>query len=465
MIIEDIKMLHRCITRFFLLGMFFNIISYSTVNNWDWWSCINTDSVKTPENFLWGTALSEYQNSGAACCVNSNWSEWEQYLKEKSGKACDFWYRYPEDIELIKNLGINSLRFSVEWCKVEPEEGKFSQDALDHYADLCDKLVQAGITPMITLHHFVHPKWFDDKGGFEQEKNIIYFERFCAVVFKYLGSKVKLWCTINEPTIYVFQGYLRGVFPPGKTMNMPLALRVLKNLLQAHTQTYHKLKAMPHGDTAQIGLVHQYLVFEPYTFWNPLERVPGLLFDYVLNTGVLKFLKTGTFGFNVPAFGTLFEYSAPQGKPLMDFIGLNYYSHPLMKGQLSLREPLISSHYSDEVMTDMPYRMCPIGFYKAIKHMQELNLPIYITENGIADVQDNHRETFLRQYIFAMHKAIDEGCDVRGYYYWSFMDNFEWDMGYAMKFGLYAVDYKTQERTLRPSAHYYKNIIAQSRIR
>jgi len=459
-------MSNRNIKKFLLLSIFVSIISYPTVNNWDWWPCIDTDSVHMPASFLWGTALSDYQNSGADCCVNSNWSKWEeeQYLEE-SGNACDFWHRYPEDVELLKDLGVSSLRFSVEWCKVEPEEGKFSQDALDHYADLCDKLIEAGIVPMITLHHFVHPTWFDEKGGFEQEKNIICFERFCEAVFKHLGSKVKLWCTINEPNIYVFQGYLRGVFPPGKTGNMWLALRVLKNLLQAHTQVYHKLKAMPHGDTAQIGLVHQYLVFEPYTSWNPLERVPGLLFNYVLNTGILKFLKTGTFSLNVPLFGEFFSYSAPQGKPLMDFIGLNYYSHPLMKAQLSF-EPIISTHNPDryETMTDMPYRMCPVGFYKAIKHMQEFNLPIYITENGIADAIDSNRETFLRQYIFAMQKAIDEGCDVRGYYYWSFMDNFEWDMGYKMKFGLYAVDRKTQERTLRPSAHYYKNIIAQAKV-
>ncbi|MGB8367468.1 MAG: family 1 glycosylhydrolase [Candidatus Babeliales bacterium] len=448
----------------FLLNAFVSIVSQSAVTDWDWWSCINTDAVEIPAHFLWGTAISEYQNSGADCCTNTNWSKWEDEKKiEKSGKACDFWNRYPEDIELIKNLGVNSFRFSVEWCKIEPEEGKFNKAALDHYVDLCDKLIEAGITPMITLHHFVNPSWFDEKGGFEEEKNLYYFERFCIKVFEHLSGKVNLWCTINEPTIYVFQGYLRGVFPPGKLMNMPLALRVLKNLLQVHTHVYHSLKSMPHGDTAQIGLVHQYLVFEPYTSWNPLERVPGLLFNYVLNTGVLKFLKTGTFNIKIPGLGEFFSYTAPKDKPLMDFIGLNYYSHPLMKGQLSFRDPLITTNYANEVMTDMPYRMCPVGFYKAIKHMSEFNVPIYITENGIADAQDKNRETFLRQYIFAMQKAIDEGCDVRGYYYWSLMDNYEWDMGYSMKFGLYAVDHDTQERALRTSAHYYKNIIAQSK--
>ncbi len=419
------------------------------------------ERIETPHDFLWGVALSEYQNSGAACCSDSNWSNWEKFLAEKSGNACDFWHNYADDITLMKQLGINSLRFSVEWCVIEPKEGKFSKAALNHYKEVCNALINAGITPMITLHHFVHPQWFEEKGGFEKRKNIKYFERFCVVVFKHLGDCVSLWCTINEPTIYAFQGYIRGVFPPGKTGRFPSAFRVLCNMLEAHTRVYHSLKALPHGDKAQVGFVHQYLVFQPYTSWNPLERIPGLLFNNLLNKSVLHFLKTGAFKVGIPILGSI-TYQAPPEKPIMDFIGLNYYSRALIKAQLSLTEPLIATHYPDEVMTDMPYAMYSQGLYKAIKDINQLKLPIYITENGIADANDDRRETFLREYLSAMGKAIAEGCDVRGYYYWLLMDNYEWDMGYSMKFGLYAVNRKTQERFLRPSAHYYKTIIKQT---
>jgi len=437
------------------------------------WSSVETETIDVPDNFLWGIAWSEYQNSGAGHCSKSNWALWEQTSakdglphivdNQQSGYACDHWNRYQTDVELMKDLGVNAARFSIEWSNIEPEEGVFDEAAFAHYEDLLDQLSAAGITPMITLHHFTDPLWFTHKGGFEKEENVHYFVRFSQKVFERLGSKVNLWCTINEPTIYMFMGYVLGKFPPGKT-NPVLAMRVMKHLLQAHTQTYAALKAMPYGDTAQIGIVHQYLVFEPYRSWNVLERLPGIYFNYILNTAVLGFFKTGTFT-AVPLVPDLYSltYHAPKDQKLMDFIGLNYYSRVLIKSQFSLSDPMISSHYPDETMTDMPWAIYPDGLYKAIKEVASLGVPLYITENGIADGKDDRRELFLRRYLYSLSQAIKDGFDVRGYFYWSLMDNFEWDQGYGKDFGLYAVDRDTQERTLRESSKYYQKIIQHTK--
>lgn len=414
--------------------------------------------IQVPQEFIWGSALSEYQVSGASCCVNSNWSQWEGCLKEKSGDACQFWNRYKNDIKYMKELGIKSLRFSIEWCKIEPQEGIIDHQAIEHYKDLIQTLLDNGIQPMVTLHHFVHPQWFEAKGGFEKVENLRYFEDFCALVFEQFSDKVTFWCTINEPTVFAFQGYVRGVFPPGKK-NLYTAMKVLRNMMQVHTQIYHRLKAMPGGEKVQIGLVHQYLMFEPYSPSNLLEKIPGWLFNRLNNTAVVEFLKTGEFvGSNLPA--VKINYSAPKDKPFFDFIGLNYYSVAVLKAQASLKEPLVPTCKPGQIMTDMPYGTYPEGFYNALMDLSSIGKPIYVTENGIADAKDDRREDFIRTYLKALEQAIADGADVRGYYYWSLMDNYEWDLGYGMKFGLYAVDVQTQERTLRQGAKYYQSVIA-----
>ncbi len=446
-------------------------------DRWDW-KAINTKDITFGKHFLWGAAICEYQNSGAFHCDKNNWAHWENTTfangkphtvnGQKSGPSCNHWDLYRKDIELMKQLGLNSFRFSVEWSKIEPQEGTFDEPAIQHYVDFCNALLEAEIKPLITLHHFTHPQWFEDKGAFEHEENITYFVRFAKRVFEALGSKVHLWCTLNEPTIYAFQGYVRGVFPPGKKsfaelFPNQLAVHVLRNLMIAHTQVYKTLKAMPHGDRAQIGLVHQYLRFMPYTSWHLLEKLPGFALNHFLNDVVLNFCSTGTFKYNfyVPCIANIHaEYQAPEG-PLLDFIGLNYYSRVLVHFKWLILP--MSSCYPHEIMTDMPYAMYAQGLYEAIKDVARLRVPIYITENGIADEKDTKRKQFLKQYIYALSTAIRDGYDVRGFYYWSLTDNFEWDMGYTMRFGLYGVNFQTQERTLRKGSQYYAKVIRKAR--
>ncbi|MBA2307138.1 glycoside hydrolase family 1 protein [Candidatus Dependentiae bacterium] len=424
-----------------------------------------------PPSFLFGFATSEHQNSGG---TSSNWVSWENSTwpdgkphidrGEVSGEACDHWNRYAEDITAMKeDFGVNTFRFSLAWDRIEPEEGVFSAEALQHYHDEIDALLKAGITPMVTLHHFVHPQWFEDKGAFEHEENILNFVKFSIKVFEEFGHKVRLWCTINEPTIYMFSGYLpfHCNFPPGKgsLTSWPLAAKVLRNMCQAHTEVYRALKGMKHGDTAQIGLVHQYLKFEGYTGYNPLESMPGFLLNEIMNTAVLTFLKTGTFSYRTHLW--YWEtYTAPTG-PIGDFIGLNYYSRALIELKWTQLE-LTGSALPGEEMTDMPYAIYAQGLYDAIVEVSQLELPIYITENGIADketVNDVRRVRWFREYLKATSLALEDGYDVRGFFCWTLQDNFEWNCGYSMKFGLYHVDYTTQKRTLKAGSYIYADAV------
>lgn len=435
---------------------------------------VNSDELHFPKNFLFGFAIAAAQNDAED--PNSMWTRWQQTTwpdgtphiedGQRSGRACDHWNLYKEDIRIMKqDFNANTFRFSIAWSRVEPREGEFSREALQHYSQEVDALLAAGIVPMITLHHFDHPIWFEDKGAFEKEENIKYFVRFSQEVFRVLGSKVPLWCTINEPTIYMFQTYLpfNPKFPPGTGKKhskffpfpaFPLASKVLRNLLQAHAETYRALKAMPNGDRAQIGLVHQYLKFEAYRWWNPGDQFMPVVMNKLMVNAVIDFLQTGLYSDGIPLYYRE-EYRAPEGK-LSDFIGLNYYSRVLVD---VFRGDSVAAE--DEVMTDMPYALHPQGLYLAIKDISRLKLPIYVTENGTADNQENdyRRMKFFKEYLKMVSLAIEDGYDVRGYYCWTLCDNFEWDMGYKPQFGVYSVNRETQERKMKKGARVYARII------
>ncbi len=439
------------------------ILSSKPDLRWDW-DAINTSSLAFPAGFMMGTCTAEYQVSGSFQCPNTNWAEHE--LKktllggstiqnsDRSGKACEHWNRYKQDIALMKELGVTAYRFSVEWSRIEPREGIFDRSAIEHYHNVCDSLIEAGITPVITLHHFTNPLWFERKGAFEKEENIAYFVRYAKKVFNELGSKVPLWCTINEPGMYAFMGYIKGDFPPAEKMSFKKAGMVTKHLLQAHVRAYKALKALPNGQKAQIGLVHSLTQFEPYHEGVGPEHALCYYLNQYMHRAILQFLVTGKFQLNTITSSVTYE--DPNAPSMLDFIGLNYYSHVLVN-LLSL-PPQIPAYRPGDIPTDMPYGLYAEGLYQAIQEVAAIGVPIYITENGIADKTDDRRELYIKRYLYALSQAINDGYDVRGYFYWSLMDNFEWSFGYSMKFGLYEVNFKTQERTLRKGSGYFKEV-------
>ncbi|MCF7797916.1 MAG: glycoside hydrolase family 1 protein [Lentisphaeria bacterium] len=432
---------------------------------WDWeWT--DTTEVKFPENFLWGVATSAHQVEGD--CTNNNWWAWEHAKNSRgapriktgeiSGNACEHWTRYQKDIACVVELGCNAYRFSIEWSKIEPMENQFDQAALTHYKTLIRELRQQGIEPMVTLHHFTNPLWFEKLGAFEKKKNIHYFVRFAEKVFDELQDQVTYWCTINEPSVYATMGYFRGEFPPGKR-NIRKTGVVLRNLLEAHVQVYTALKKRPGGKEAKIGLVKNLTQFDPIHRNFLLDWIVARTLHKAFNTAVFQFLKTGRFRFSLPGLNLVRHYNGHAARS-NDFIGLNYYSHFNVK--FSIRRGFVFQLHKDDVATDMGYAMYPEGMYRALHELNGLGLPIIITENGIADKRDDRRFLFIRTYLYAVSRAIEEGVDVRGYFYWSLMDNFEWAEGYAMKFGLYAVNFETQERTLRTGSEAYRMSIREA---
>ena len=416
---------------------------------------------------MWGTATAAHQVEGNN--TNNNWYAWEHqkdsngksriHNNDKSGIAANHWNLYRDDISLMNDLGVGYYRFSVEWSKIEPENGIINEKALEHYRDVCIALIDSGLTPVITLHHFSHPIWFEELGAFEKEENIEYYIRFSELVFNKLSDIVPIWCTINEPAVYVTQGYFNGVFPPGKKDPL-LAGYVMRNLLNAHVQVYQRLKSLPNGENVQIGLVKNITQLDPLRRWHILDWYFSGILNDVFTNSTLNLFSKGEFDFYLPAMANI-SYKNYDAINSLDFIGLNYYSRWHVKGQLNLAEPFTFELRPQDIQTDMPYAIYPEGFYKAVKTIAKLNVPIIITENGIADDKDDRRSLFIKRYLYALFKTIEEGYDIRGYFYWSLMDNFEWAEGYMMKFGLYDVDFNTQKRTLRSGSQSFVDIVNQ----
>ncbi len=428
------------------------------------WSDVDFKTITFPRNFMWGTATAAHQVEGD--CIN-NWSEFEKKSRadgtpnikgnQISGIACDHWNRYSDDINLIRDIGVRYYRFSVEWSKIEPQMGAYNQDALNHYSDVIDKLIDKGITPVITLHHFTHPLWFDQLGAFEKEENIKYLIAFSKKVFSEYSEKVKYWCTINEPAVVATQGYFTGIFPPGK-QNIKLTCIVLKNLLEAHVQIYNEIKKMKNGLESQIGIVKNINHFDPWRRYHIFDWALALFSNYIFNKSSINFFKKGEFRVWIPGIAWV-HHKNKSACNANDYFGLNYYSHNHVKFHLFSKEFFELKFHSDDTMTDMPYTVYGEGIYRAIKEVSVLSLPIIITENGVADMHDEIRSDYINKYLYATMKSIQHGYNVIGYFYWSLMDNFEWAFGYDMKFGLYAVDFKNQKRELRRGSQAFVEIV------
>ncbi len=433
-------------------------------DKWDW-KQIDTSQTTFPKDFIWGTATAAHQIEGNN--ENTNWGEWEKdttHIKDKSNAkiAVDGWNRAKDDIKLMKDLGVNSYRFSLAWNKIEPENDKFDETSLRHYDDLINDLKANNIEPMITLHHFTHPQWFEQLGAFEREENIKHFVEFSKLVFARYHDRVKFWVTLNEPNVFVTSAYFNTVFPPGKS-DSKLGAEVLKNMLKAHVEIYRALKPSEDGtQNVQIGLATSIFQFEPYRRWHLGDWAIARISSNTFNESVLGFFRTGTMNFYAP-FDVNLSYTDSEAPNTVDFIGVNYYSHYAYKFDFDFKKATQSLAVEGEEMTDMPYTIYTEGIYRAIRDVSTLKKPIIITENGISDSKDSRRANYIKQSLYSISKAIKDGYDVRGYYYWSLMDNFEWAEGYTQKFGLYEVDLQTQERKLREGSKAFVEIINKNK--
>lgn len=431
------------------------------------WNSLKQDSLRFGRNFLWGASTSAYQVEGNS--TNCNWSEFEKTFDpqgrpriargERCGPAADHWNRYREDIQLLKEMHLNAFRFSVEWSKVEPEEGVFVDSVLDHYEDVVDELRANRIEPFITLHHFTDPLWFDMKGGFERDDSPEILARFAAKLAERLGQKIRLWSTINEPSVYAVEGYFRGTFPPG-LQDPERAIKVLRNLLRAHTACYRVIKQV--RPDAEVGLLTNIFVFDPPQRWNILDVTLAHYLNRGFTVSLIDYLTTGVFDFSLPGVGgDHFDSGIPGA---FDFVGLNYYSRLFYHVDPFGKEKMVEVQRLPRAeLTDKGWEIYPEGLYRALTMISSRTTkPIYITENGIADDSDRRRAAFIEDHLLVANRAIRDGMNVKGYFYWSLFDNFEWVDGFDVRFGLFAVDFATQKRTLRNGSLKLREFILRS---
>ena len=399
--------------------------------------------------FLWGASTASHQVEGGNL---NNWSVFEReeagklldqsidklsYITDRrglkdeigdtnsyiSGIGPDHYRLYRDDIRIMKKMGFNAYRFSIEWSRVEPVEGEFNKLEIKHYQDLIDELSRNKIEPIVTLWHFAVPVWFEKEGGFTKLNNIKKFGRYCEVVSKSL-KKVNYFLTINEPNVYASQSFLYGHWPP-QVRNPFLAYSVYQNLKIAHCLSYKKIKK--NQPVANVLFAHNACYFEPYNgkFYNKLFC---RLYSYFWNDNFIKSVKDK-----------------------LDFIGLNFYFHNKIDwGRIKNDNRKIS---------DLGWELKPESIYNILIDFKKYNLPVIITENGLADSLDKYRGWFMKKSVEAIKKAKKEKVKIAGYLHWSFIDNFEWDKGYWPKFGLVKIDRKSKKRTFRKSAILYSKLI------
>lgn len=403
---------------------------------------------KFPAGFAWGAATASYQVEGGI--ENTDWAK-----AARDGRvpvcdaACEHYTRYEEDFDIAQSLGHNAHRLSIEWARIEPEEGKFNEVEIEHYRKVLVALSVRGIKPYVTLWHFTLPLWFSEKGGFEQKNSPEIFARYCAYVVSKLSDLCLDFSTMNEPNVFGSNGWLRGTWPPFKRFSLmdtisftnsnetcvgdscngltavTVYFRVMKNLARAHNRAYDAIKrAVP---DVSVSVVKHVIYF--HANWNPFNMLAALVANY---------------------FWTYRFMNRVYAK--CDAIGLNYYFH---------RKFGDTATY---VKTDMNWDIYPEGLEDSLMMLARYKKPLYVAESGLADAKDTYRADYITRQVTAVWRALQKGADVRGHMYWSLLDNYEWALGFEKRFGLVEVDFKTQKRTIRPSAYIYKQICEENAL-
>jgi len=421
---------------------------------------------KFPNDFLWGAATSGHQVEGNN--KNNDWWKWEtsEKVKEASGNACDHWNLYKNDFKLAKSLNHNAHRFSLEWSRIEPEEGKFSSEAISRYKEVIQDLRSLGMEPIVTLNHFTLPLWFYERGGWLGERSGHAFANFAERAAKELGKNVRYWLTINEPIGNINSAYIEGKWPPGER-SMRKAAKAFVAMLKAHCLAYaaiHRVYKEKRWPEPKVSLAHFTVLYTPCRANSLLDSLSANIRHNYVNRSFIDSLISG--------------WCIVPGMPLarlpvkksLDFLGLNYYSRDyihfsgFMPSAIFGRICSLEHHKDSGKRNFLNWEIYPKGIYDILMEFKRYNLPILITENGICAKDDNERIDFIKDHLKEVALAINEGAKVFGYLHWSLLDNFEWTHGFGPRFGLIEVDYKTQQRTVRPSARVYANIIKENAV-
>jgi len=405
----------------------------------------NGKLMKFPANFLWGTATSTTQIEGH---INNEWTGFVARDGSTCDIACNSYYQYAEDVRWMSKLGVNAYRFGIEWSRLQSEpRGPLNQKELARYADQLDQLNAAGIVPMVVMHHFSNPAWINAIGGWTNSAAIPAFVDYATKLVAALRDRVRFWNTFNEPDTYASCGYLIGEFPPSKKGRLDSFRAVVFNMAEAHEQVCHVIREAGSGlGKVEVGFSKNWTYFLPYRKTSPWDVLMAAAIHSQLNGLVMKRFLGGA------------------RKTASTFLGVNYY------GRIRFRnlKPLVPTFgFSHEelvrlgVECDDMLERYPVGLESALQQIyQQCQLPIYITEHGSSSSDEAFRERDLRDNLAAVHRAMERGVDIRGFYYWSLLDNFEWQFGYSKKFGLLSVDFKDEQRTrtMKPLAHIYRKV-------
>ncbi len=409
------------------------------------------DSKIFPKDFMWGASTAAHQVEGDN---HNQWTVWEMAHAKKlaktapkrlkwlptwkaikdqatnpnnyiSGKAVDHYNLYEKDFDIAKKLNLNAFRFTVEWSRIEPAKGQWDQEAIDHYKKYIKELKARNMEPILNIWHWTEPVWFAQMGSFEKRKNLFYFERFVHKVAQELTDDVKYVLTLNEPNVFASFSYLTGARPPQKK-NALLMIWVYMNLVQAHKKAYYLLKHQ--NPKLQIGIAAQLANIQAKRSHNLLDELITKWMRNVWNWWFSRRIRKE-----------------------QDFIGLNYYFTDYYRFKIPAmpENPKLPKN-------DLGWYMEPEGIYPLMLRIwTRFKKPIIITENGVADEHDQYRRWWIEETIVAMERAMSEGVQILGYFHWSLLDNFEWEMGWWPKFGLVEVDRKTMKRKIRPSAKWF----------
>jgi beta-glucosidase len=407
-----------------------------------------------PSGFLWGASTASHQVEGGS---HSQWSVWElenaselaktaeerlghlpiwpeikKHAKNPnnyvSGRGVDHYNQYKKDFDLAKGLNLNAFRFGISWGRIEPEEGKWDQQAIEHYKNYISELKKRGIEPMLNIWHWTFPVWFANKGGLKKYNNLVYLERYVKKIADEFGKDLNYVITINEPNVYASFSYLSGEWPP-QEKNVLNFLSVYWNLAQAHKRIYKILKKK--NPKLQVGIAAQLANIQAKSPHNIFDELATKWMRYFWNWWFLRRIRRH-----------------------QDFIGINYYFTDYYTGQFKRQNPKLP-------LNDLGWYMEPEGLYPLLlRTWVRFKKPIIVTENGVADMHDEYRRWWIEETIVAMQRALSEGVDLRGYFHWSLLDNFEWKYGWWPKFGLVEVDREDgMKRNVRPSAEWFAGVI------
>lgn len=412
-----------------------------------------------PSGFLWGTATAAHHVEGG---MKNSWAHWEDmepgviYQNQKNGRACEWWEgRWAEDFDRMQYLGHNTHRLSIEWSRIQPEPNAIDENAIEKYRQMLQGLIDRGIQPMITLHHFTNPMWLEDEGGWLSYRTIDRFTRWTQIVIEAFGDYCKLWCTINEPMVYAVQAYLVGMFYPGGR-NMAKLYRCTEILLRAHSAAYHMIKSVK--PNAEVGFAKHIIKLDAL---QPrfINRIPIGLVNRIFNAAFTEAVVTGVL--DLPFKKAL---TIPDLADSLDYAGLNFYQRyrggfaPFSPKTLFLKQvPEPNAPYSPPMWGEI----YPQGMFDVVMAFwKQTRKPIYITETGAPDRGDEVRRWYMARVLQSIWRAINFNVPVRGIYYWTLLDNFEWTAGYnpEFRFGLYETNFETQERIKRPSADFFREI-------